>query len=359
MSKILINGANGYLASNLIALLLEKNHQVVALVRPSKETDPTDRMRQALKECTDQPSIYNSQNLEVMSYDLHAEDFGMMGEQAKQLFDDCVDYFHFAATLKFSEKAKDEIFDTNVDGVKNSVNFFQKYANASARFFFVSTAYSCGITTENAQEKIYPIAGIEHFRNYYEQSKRYAEHVIAEEVKGNHLNGYILRPSQVIGNSQTGVTKTDFGVFDFVKRMAYLAKRYPNETVRMRGDATMTQNLIPVDVLVDMMAKVIGKDDLPFVTHLVATEPTRNIDIINHLNSILSIHIVFQPLLQTAEMSALERILDAGMAFTGSYSRCHINFDSQNLKYLGAGETIKVKKETLYQMIAYFLENNA
>ena len=44
MKTIIINGANGYVASHFINQLLKQKHKVIALVRPSNKNSPTERM---------------------------------------------------------------------------------------------------------------------------------------------------------------------------------------------------------------------------------------------------------------------------------------------------------------------------
>jgi nucleoside-diphosphate-sugar epimerase len=47
MKTVIINGANGYVASNFICNLLKQDYKVIALVRANKQ-DPEDRMNDAL-----------------------------------------------------------------------------------------------------------------------------------------------------------------------------------------------------------------------------------------------------------------------------------------------------------------------
>ena len=151
MRKIIINGANGYVASNFIVELLKKDYKVVALARSNKKCTAEERMKNALLEMNDGETL-NVKNLEVYNYSLFEENFAMTDEQLSTIFGGEVDYFHFAASLKFDIKSKEEIFGTNLQGVTNSVNIFQKYTQTESRFFFVSTAYSCGRTEEVFEE---------------------------------------------------------------------------------------------------------------------------------------------------------------------------------------------------------------
>src|SRR5690625_7575781 len=111
------------------------------------------------------------------------------------------------------------------------MDVFLQCASPNSRFFFISTAYTCGKTEERFEERFYANADISHFRNYYEQSKRFAENLVKEYIEQKSLKAHILRLSQVVGNIKTGVTKTNYGIFDFVKELYNLLKGYQGSPI--------------------------------------------------------------------------------------------------------------------------------
>jgi nucleoside-diphosphate-sugar epimerase len=121
---------------------------------------------------------------------------------------------------------------------------FEDNASRESRFFYISTAYSCGITNEPFREKFYENKDISHFRNFYEQSKRQAENIVRQHIETRKIKANIIRLSQVVGNSHSGVTKTHYGIFDFITKLQKFSAYYPNETVRIPIDPIATQNLI-------------------------------------------------------------------------------------------------------------------
>ena len=260
----------------------------------------------------------DSTNLKVFNYSLLHEDFLIPQEQLEEIFSEEVDYFHFAASLKFNLKSKEEIFKTNVNGVQNSIDVFSKFAKFNSRFFFIGTAYSCGRFSGLFEEKFYPNEEIDKFRNYYEQSKRFAENVVKENIYKNDLNGHIIRLSQVVGNNKTGVTKTDYGIFDFAKRIRSLAFRNPNQTVRVRVDPISTQNLIPINTVVNYLLRTVKVKHVPVIMNFISKKQVKNIHIIKSINNLLPINIVPIEKFAPNEMNALERIISAGMTFTES-----------------------------------------
>lgn len=356
MKTIIINGANGYVASNFINKLLTQNYKVIALVRASNKYSSEDRMEDALSEINDGEHI-DIKNLKVYSYSLLDNDFSIPEKFLKNIFSEDVDYFHFAASLKYDLKSKDEIFETNLGGVENSLNVFSKYANSNSRFFFISTAYSCGNSSDLFKEKFYENEDISKFRNYYEQSKRFAENVVKKHIDKNNLNGHILRLSQVIGDNKTGITKTDYGIFDFAKRIHSLAYRYPNKTVRIQVDPDSTQNLIPIDTVVRYLIRTVEVKDIPVIMNFIAKKPVKNIHIINSICKLLPISIVPSKNINSEDMNTLEKLIAVGMSFTVSYINTDISFDTKNLDKIILSGDNEANEHSVFRMLEFFINN--
>lgn len=353
MRTVIINGANGYVASNFINDLLKQHYKVIALVRGNGK-DPEDRMSKVLAHINDGKEI-NTSNLEVYDYSLIDRKFSMNENVLKSIFSGSVDYFHFAANLKYDEKSVEEIFSTNVDGVKNSIQVYLKYATDSSRFFYIGTAYSCGRFSGLFEEKFYENKDISAFRNYYEQSKRFAENVVRTNIENNGLNGHVIRLSQVVGNQKTGVTKTDYGIFDFSRRINSLANRYPNEIVRVHVDPEATQNLIPIDTVTGQLIKVVEENEVPEIMNFVSKNPVRNSFIIDTLNQLVPIQLIPVKNLEPKTMNPIERRISAGMSFTESYVSFDVLFDTrQRDRFLKNTETGPDYK-SIAKMMEYFI----
>ena len=354
MKTIIINGANGYVASNFILKLLEQKYKVIALVRPNGESSPKERMITALSKINDNAYV-NTSNLRVFAYSLLEKDFLIPPDELEEIFSEEVDYFHFAASLKFDFKSKDEIFETNVEGVENSIHVFSKFAKGNSRFFFIGTAYSCGKFSGRFEEKFYPNESIENFRNYYEQSKRFAENVVKKHIDENALNGGVIRLSQVVGDKKTGVTKTDYGIFDFSKRIYNLAKRHPDETVRVHVDPDSTQNLMPIDTAVSYFMQTVQLDRVPVIMNFTARNSIKNIHILKSISTLLPVNIVPTKQLSRSDMNALERIVFAGMTFTESYNNTNLQFCVKNLDKIITNPENEVNETSVYKMLEYFI----
>jgi len=355
MQNIVIDGANGFVASHFIKELTDNNQKVTAFVRKTDKLSSLKRMEEAmLKTGAVKEQMVN---IKVYNYDLKKEKFALPDTSLSEIFNEDVDFFHFAADLRFSEKDKEQIFGTNIDGMENAISTFLKYATPSSRFFYISTVYSCGKTKEPFQEKFYPDAEINQFRNYYEQSKRIAENRLKAHMDNKKFNLHIIRLAQVVGNRETGVTTTNYGVFDFAKRIKSLSKRYPNETVRIKINPESTQNFIAVNVVARYLFEISQIQKLPVIINANGNSYVKNQSITKCLNRLLPINIVHDETLEPRQMTSLERIIAAGMKFTGIYANTIIRFDRTQLEKLVDTSDEKISDESLSRMINYFLEN--
>lgn len=354
MKTMIVNGANGYVASNLINSLLKQKYKVIALVRPGRDLSAEARMHKVLRGLNGGENIDFS-NLEVYPYSLLDADFSIPQGELEYMFGSDVDYFHFAASLKYDEKSVDEIFSTNIQGVDNSIQVFLKYASKASRFFYVGTAYSCGRYQGVFKEQFYDNQEITAFRNYYEQSKRFGENVVRKYIEQENLNAHVVRLSQVVGNSQTGETMTDYGIFDFTRRMFSLANRYPNEVVKAHIDPESTQNLIPIDSVVSYFMAAVQSPVLPTIMNFVADESVKNKYIVDTLNRLLSIQIVPMRNLDRSEMNSIERLVAVGMSFTHNYTETNLKFDTSQREKV-AQSPVKNNSEAVIRMLEFFIQ---
>lgn len=355
MKKIVIAGANSFVASHFVHELLVQGYDVVALVRGSSDQSATERMNQALIDTTlDYP--LQPDNLTVLNYALLDEGFGLSEKDLDWAFGDGVDYFHFAASLKFDYQSKEEIFETNIDGLSNALEVFTRNSTSDSRFFFISTAYSCGIFSGIFEEKFYPDDDISSFRNYYEQSKRNAENVMKDFMEQNGINAHVIRLSQVVGNSQTGVTITDYGIFDFARRIHALAKEYPDQSIRIHADPSANQNLIAIDTIVHDLMALLNVGSVPTILNFVANKPIVNQKIIQSISDLLPINLIPLKDISADQMNKLEQMVLAGMTFTGNYIDTDIHFDTKNRDQVMSSHHREVTEKSLKAMLAYYLK---
>lgn len=354
MKQIVVNGANGYVASHFICEMLNRGHRVIALARENEKQSARERVEQAILD-TGQGEIQNGHNLRVFGYSLLAENFSIPVGDLEAMFRPDADFFHFAASLKFDFNSESEILRTNVAGVENSIEVFQKYATENSRFFLIGTAYSCGNFRGVFEEKFYPDEVSSAFRNYYEYSKRLAENLVKRKMEAYGIRAHIIRLAQVVGDNETGVTTTDYGVFDFAKRLSAISRRYPDESVRIKVDPTGTQTLIAINTVVNYLRQSVDANELPIIMNFVPGRSIQNIHIINTLNDLLALTIIPKIELNPEDLTGLEKLVSAAMAFTGEYTTINLNFDTSQRDKVIVPEEHGIDEETIAHMLNYFV----
>ena len=152
MTNVLITGGSGFLGSALIPKLLQKGNKVYALSRHPPEA---------------------RENLIPLEGDILLPDLGL-----KEVPDDISAVHHLAAQHKLGEDRDGSIWQTNVQGTKNVIDFCTKYG--IQHLYFTSTAYVAG-------------------RNIYERSKALCETMVRESGIPQVT---IFKPSIVMGTPQ-------------------------------------------------------------------------------------------------------------------------------------------------------------
>ena len=150
---------------------------------------------------------------------------------------------HSAATVRF-DHTLDEARRINVEGTRRVLDF----AAAAPRLrslAYVGTAYVAGERNDLVLEEELSIG--QGYRNTYEQTKAEAEALVRSRL--GSLPGVILRPSIIVGDSQTGVTSS-------FKMMYWPLKIYARglwRTVPGYPDAVL--DIVPVDFVAASVAR--------------------------------------------------------------------------------------------------------
>nr|WP_255497385.1 alpha/beta fold hydrolase [Aquitalea sp. LB_tupeE] len=160
------------------------------------------------------------------------------------------DFWHYAASLKYEDKNKEEIISANLDGTRNALQ--AALAIRANRFFYISTAYTSGKKTGPIEESLHSTAGP--FNNWYEFSKCQAEHEVSNFCSKHSIQYALLRPSVVVGpaathkcgNNNTGL----YGLIEAIHLSANLLIR-ATAPIRCTGTSDGHINLVPVDYVVN------------------------------------------------------------------------------------------------------------
>ncbi|PRZ01076.1 nucleoside-diphosphate-sugar epimerase [Marinilabilia salmonicolor] len=172
MSKVLVTGANGMLATNVINRLLETGYKVRGMLRnPDKYQGP------------------RNQNLELVTGDITRPD------QIEEILKDCTSVIHVAAITSQSIRTYHKYEEVNVKATRKLLEL--SISNKIKKFVFVSSANAFGYgTVENPGNEKMPIQ-LPFSKSLYARSKAEAQ----KEVFAcqDRISVSVVNPTFIIG----------------------------------------------------------------------------------------------------------------------------------------------------------------
>lgn len=203
MKVNVITGGNGFLGKHLVLKLLNQGEYVVLIIRSHKNNSAqqkTEKIFPNYKEYLERFSFFEG---DVTQHNLGLD------EKSLQFFNNKnIVFWHIAANLSFRTTEKDEQKVINVDGTRNVVDFVNQYAR---RFFYISTVYVSGKTSELIMEDILIENPV--LRNNYEETKYMAEKIVRDNCR---VATTIIRPSIILGDAYEGKAQgCTFGYYRF------------------------------------------------------------------------------------------------------------------------------------------------
>ena len=245
--KIIITGATGFLGSNILFRLLEKDrkHRFCLIIRGRKDKSPRDRLHSILSTRYDVGQVKEfEKRIDLVLGDVTWKHFGMDDRAYGRLAYNVVRIIHAAATVSFSLPL-DMARNINVEGTKHLLDFaeFAYKGRTLTRVDYVGTAYVAGKRSGIILEQELDMG--QEFNNTYEQTKFEAEKLIRERWKD--LPIVLYRPSIIVGESTTGRTSS-FNV------MYFPLKLYARGIWRwVPGSADTPVDIVPVDFVCDAL----------------------------------------------------------------------------------------------------------
>lgn len=170
----LVTGANGYIASNLVDLLVRENKKVRAMIRNPKNAE-----------------IFAGKPVEVI--------IGDMKDKAslRRAVEGVGGVYHIAAVYRQADLPEEEFFAINTQGTKDLLDV--SIEAGVERFVHCSTGGVLG--------HVNPVPGTDKSPyapgDMYQRSKTEAEKIVIDYTRNGKIRGAIIRPAMVFGPGDT------------------------------------------------------------------------------------------------------------------------------------------------------------
>jgi thioester reductase-like protein len=261
---ILLTGATGFLGMDVLARLIEREHeQVVVLIRARDDAGARERLAGVLAALYDEPPA-GARRVTAVRGDLLERGLGLSVSDRQRLVASVDRIVHCAASISFAlplEQAR----EINVAGVARVLELASEIAQGGslARVVHVSTAYVSGRHEGEFGEADLDVG--QGFRNTYERSKHEAEK-LARAAAADGLPLAIARPSIVVGHRSSGWTP----VFNVLYWPMRAFERGLLKEVPAREDSIV--DIVPVDYVTDGLLALLEDPHAHGAYNLVAAE---------------------------------------------------------------------------------------
>jgi thioester reductase-like protein len=359
MNYLLLTGATGLIGRYLLRDLLLADVPVVTVTRATKQGDSGARIEQIICEW-ERHLQRNLPRPKCIEGDLHQPGLGLDKSTRNWLAANCGSTMHNAGNVSFHNTGGDEEpWRTNVGGTRHLIELCHDVGVNT--FHYMSTAYVCGNRTGVILESESDCG--QSFESDYEDSKLAAE-AVARNAGFSKLN--ILRPSSVIGDSQTGYTSTYHGIYLFAQ-FTYLAHlrsgAEPGEPwlhpVRLFQTGLETHHLVPVDCVSKATVEIVQQEDLAGATyHLTPTVPCNGFEVEDALATYFGYYgVTFVDPSEggQAELNEMEQMFyDAMSRAQHRYLTGDPQFDCTNTKQVVTDwDQVRVTKEHLLKIFDF------
>jgi len=333
-----VTGATGFVGGAIVLELLQRTDDVILCGVRDADGSGQQRLIAALRHAA---VVYDVAHLEPelarrctafpldLEHDARPEAVpAIAGERV---------FWHAAASLRYEERDRVQIFRDNIDGTRRVLELAR--ALGVKRFNYVSTAYSVGKQTGEIAEVI-PVGDVP-TSNCYEISKLAAERMVWDAPG---FETRILRPSIVIGHSRTLAATSFTGFYGFLREVRLFERKVEGKLgklLQMRplsvivGDAPI--NLIPIDLLA-RDAVIVGQAETDLrVFNLTNETPPPVGDVVDHLFDELGLP---RPrrVDSARAFTSIDQTLHDHLEFYSSYMNSHKVFSRAHTNALaGAG----------------------
>jgi nucleoside-diphosphate-sugar epimerase len=330
MKMHFVTGATGLVGGAIVLELMRRSpdEQILCLVRGSTAAEAQDRLEASLTESSDLYGMGLSRDSiakrsTAILGDIVAPNCGVRPEDLSQV----KEVWHCAASLKFADADRAEIEAHNIGGTANLLGLAETLS--APRLNHVSTAYVVGDSCGTALEQPVDPRGVPN--NVYEETKVRAEAMVSASSIDRVR---ILRPSIVIGHSDSRLCSSRTGMYGFIDQMVrfireveetlgdYLAHR----SVSLIGRPETRINFVPIDVVARGAVDISGSNAPSGIYHLASLHPPTLGDCLGALTDVLGIR---EPRYVESEqqLSSIDAAFNRGADFHRAYLLQDKGFD--------------------------------
>lgn len=191
MINALVTGANGFVGSSVVRVLLQAGCQVRVLVRPGADE-----------------RVIHGLDLQKVVGDLRDPD------SLRQAVHGCDHVYHVAANYKYWTRNPSEIYATNVEGTRNMLE--AALQAGVQRVVYTSSVATLGLPKDGSPGNEETPSSLKDMISDYKRSKFMAEEV-AREFAVRGLPVVIVNPSTPVGPRDIKPTPTGQIILDFLK----------------------------------------------------------------------------------------------------------------------------------------------
>ncbi|OEH93557.1 SDR family oxidoreductase [Bacillus solimangrovi] len=345
--NIIITGATGFVGTRLTKELLEKGHNVFALVRSErKEKMLYEKLPENL-----------TQNLNILRGDISSALLGLSEGLCNELTSKIDTIYHVAAYLSFDDSERERTFQINVGGTNNVLEFAKRIKVQN--FFHVSTAYTLG-KKEFGKEELHSVDN--EFVNNYEESKCHAEHLLTE-YKDN-FNISIFRPAIIVGDSKTGEAESNFALYGVLRSFSLLKKRIERnkelleKKIKFMCNAHTNSNFVPVDYVTKVLVAGLTHAENGKIYHITNSNPPSHQVVFELMKEALNLNNVeLVPVTYKGVLSKMDKFVNSAAQVFHPYMEKSVRFEDKNTKLLlerASVQPVVMDKEMLRNIIFAF-----
>lgn len=137
--KIFLTGITGFLGSNLAHELLNAGFELVCLVRALNEIASRERVEQTLRVIN--PKFEINGQLQIIEGDVQLPCLGLSDSIIQMLRQEVDSVFHCAGSISFSEQESEKTWRTNVEGVRQIIDFNPIFKKFSERLMAIKDGF--------------------------------------------------------------------------------------------------------------------------------------------------------------------------------------------------------------------------